>query len=192
MRFNDVATARLSTGDYAILIGIRDPETRVPWVELATPTGGVYLREQYATYGTAANDNVEIRRYRPEDIQRTRADLSLTTPYSVSRAPLRPGAAPSAAGLYELSLPGGNSAEWTATLNLRPGGVATLITKQEGKAVPVAKQGIWTQTGSEVRVDLGGRLMVWTLGINGLTPRTWDRKEWGPVGLPLRRSFALR
>jgi hypothetical protein len=192
LTYNDVATARLSDGTYAILIGIRDPETRAPWTELATPKGGVFLREQFATYGTAANDFVEIRRYRPEDIERTKGDLKLTTPFSNSRIPLMPSAVPRAAGLYEAMLPAADGPGRTVTLNLRPGGVATLVTTFDDKRMPVAKQGAWSQTGADVRVDLGGTVMVWTFGANGLTPRSWDRKEWGSTGLPLRRALAPR
>lgn len=192
LTYHDVATARLSTGSYAILIGIRDRETKTPWVELATPTGGVFLREQFATYGTAANDFVEIRRYHPEDIERTKGDLSLTTPYSSTRVALTPAAVPSAAGVYEAVLPAASASFRTVTLNLRTGGAATMITTFEGKGAPVARQGAWSQTGADVRVDLDGDLMVWTLGANGLTPRSWDRKQWGSFGVPLRRSSASR
>jgi hypothetical protein len=192
LTYHDVATARLSNGSYAILIGIRDPETKAPWAELATPADGVFLREQFATYGTAANDFVEIRRYLPEDIERTKGNLNLTTPFSASRVPLMPAAVPRAPGLYEASFPAAGAPGRTVTLNLRPGGVATLVTSFEDKRMPIAKQGSWSQTGADVRVDLGGRLMVWTFGANGLTPRSWDRKEWGSSGLQLRRALAPR
>jgi hypothetical protein len=192
LTFNDVATARLSNGNYAILIGIRNPDTKVPWAELASPKGGVFLREQFATYGTAANDSVEIRRYRPEDIERTKGNLSLTTPFSTSRVSLSPDPNRGAAGLYEAILPAADAPGRTVTLNLRPGGVATLITTFDGKGMPIAKQGKWSQTGADVRVELGNNVMSWTFGANGLTPKTWDRKEWGSTGLPLRRTYVAR
>jgi hypothetical protein len=192
LSYNDVVPARLSDGSYALLIGIRDRETKVPWVELATPNGGVFLREQFATYGTAANDFVEIRRYRPEDIERTKGELNLTTPFSTSRVSLRPGAVAGAAGIYEAALPAADAASRTVTLNLRPGGTATLVTSFEGKGMPISKQGSWSQNAAEVRVDFNGKLTVWTVGVNGLTPKSWDRKEWGAFGLALRRSLTAR
>jgi hypothetical protein len=184
----DVATARLSTGEHAVLINLRDPQTHIPYMELAAPKRGVFLREQFAAYGTAANDYVEILRYAPEDVERVKDRLNLTTPTSVSRVPLTPGAAPNAAGLYTAILTPAAGPPRNITLNLRAGGQATLITEVEGQGAPAAVQGAWFQTGADVRLDLKGDLIVWTLSANGLTPKEWRREKWGSTGVPLRRQ----
>ena len=183
--YEAVDTARLSNGSYVLLIALRDPESRVPYVELATPRG-VFLREQFATYGTAANDAVQIRRFAPEDVFRHKGDFSLLTPTVVGTVSLLP-TAPEAAGVYEASLPAADGPGRNITLNLRPGGQATLISAVEGKS-PVGQKGTWKQTGSEVRVELESGPFVWVVGANGLTPKIWDRREWGSVGVPLRRT----
>ena len=183
--YEDVDTARLSNGTYAILIALRDPETRVPYVELATPQG-VFLREQFATYGTAANDAVQIRRFAPEDVFRHKGDFGLLTPIVVGTVSLLPKP-PEAAGVYEAALPAASGPARNVTLNLRPGGQATLVSTVEGKS-PVGQKGTWKQTGAEVRVELESGPFVWVVGANGLTPKLWNRQEWGSVGVPLRRA----
>ena len=180
IEYNDVVPVRLSGGDYVLLISLRDPEAKAPWVEVASPRGGVFLREQYAAWGTAAGDRAQLRRYRPEDIERTRGDISLLAPDIVAMVPLSP-AKFEAPGLYEYS-----DVQRSVTLNLRPGGTGTLVVQHEGKGQPVARQGKWTQTGNEIQFDG----MSWVTGVNGLTPKTWSRKEWGSAGLPLRRAVA--
>lgn len=187
LNYEDVATARLSNGKYAILVALRDPQSRIPYVELATPEGGVFLREQFATYGTATNDTVQIRRFTPEDVQRHRGDFALLSPSIVGTVSLLPKP-PDAAGLYETSLPAvGDSTDRKATLNLRAGGQATLIVTAEGKS-PIAQKGTWKQQGAEVRVELESGPFVWVVGANGLTPKLWNRQEWGSYGVPLRRT----
>ena len=184
--YEDVVTARLSNGQYAILIALRDPQTRIPYVELATPQG-VFLREQFATYGTAANDAVQIRRFAPEDVQRHKGDFGLLTPIIVSTVSLLPKP-PNAAGVYETTLPAvGDAPGQTVTLNLRPGGQATLVATPEGKP-PVGQKGTWKQDGAEVRVELESGPFVWVAGAYGLTPKLWNRQEWGSYGVPLRRT----
>lgn len=183
--YEEVDTARLSNGRYAILIALRDPESKVPYVELATPQG-VFLREQFATYGTAANDAVQIRRFAPGDVFRHKGDFSLLSPTVVASVSLLPKP-PDAAGVYETSLPAADGLERTVTLNLRPGGQATLVAAVEGKD-PVGQKGTWKQTGSEVRVELESGPFVWIVGANGLTPKLWNRQQWGSVGVPLRRT----
>ena len=183
--YEAVDTARLSNGTYALLIALRDPESRVPYVELATPQG-VFLREQFATYGTAANDAVQIRRFAPEDVFRHKGDFSLLSPTVVGTVSLLLKA-PAAAGVYETSLPAGEGPARTVTLNLRAGGQATLVSTVEGKS-PIGQKGTWKQTGSEVRVELESGPFVWVVGANGLTPKLWNRREWGSVGVPLRRT----
>jgi hypothetical protein len=179
--YTDVVPVRLSGGDYVLLVSLRDPESKAPWAELASPRNGVLLREQYAAWGTAANDRAQLRRYLPADIQRTKGDISLLAPDIVAMVPLTGLPKFEAAGVYEYSEVGR-----TVTLNLRPGGTGTLIIQHEGKGQPVARQGKWTQTGNEVRFDN----MSWVTGVNGLTPKTWNRAEWAATGLPLRRGAA--
>ena len=183
--YEGVDTARLSNGTYAILIALRDPESRVPYVELATPQG-VFLREQFATYGTAANDAVQIRRFAPEDVFRHKGDFGLLTPIVVGTVSLLPKP-PEAAGVYEATLPAASGPARNVTLNLRPGGQATLVSTVEGNS-PVGQKGTWKQNGAEVRVELESGPFVWVVGANGLTPKLWNRQEWGSVGVPLRRA----
>ena len=185
LTYEGVETARLSNGTYAILIALRDPESHVPYVELATPQG-VFLREQFATFGTAANDAVQVRRFAPEDVKRHKGDFNLLSPIVIASVSLLPKA-PEAAGVYEATLAGGDGVERRITLNLRAGGQATLVSTTEGKA-PAGMQGKWTQTGAEVRVELESGPFVWVVGANGLTPKLWNRREWGSIGVPLRRS----
>jgi hypothetical protein len=181
LEYTDVSHVRLSNGDYVLLISLRDPDSKAPWVELAGPKRGVFLREQYAAWGTVTGDRAQLRRYLPQDIERTKGDISLLAPDIIASISLIPPATVDAAGLYEYRDTGR-----TVTLNLRPGGKGTLIVQSEGKEEPVARQGTWTQVGSEVRFGE----MSWVTGVNGLTPKEWDRKEWGAVGLPLRRAVA--
>jgi hypothetical protein len=179
LEYTDVVPVRLSTGNYVLLISLREPETKAPWVELATPRGGVVLREQNAAWGTAVNDRVQLRRYRPEDIERTKGDigfLAADVTANVTLTALPKFAAP---GLYEMTSPAR-----TVTLNLRPGGTGTLVVQQEGKQRPEARQGRWSESGTEVTFEG----MTWVAGLNGLTPKVWNRGEWGPSGLALRRT----
>jgi hypothetical protein len=74
----------------------------------------------------------------------------------------------------------------TVTLNLRAGGQATLVSTPEGKS-PVGQKGTWKQQGAEVHVQLESGPFVWVAGANGLTPKLWNRGEWGSYGVPLRR-----
>jgi hypothetical protein len=179
LEYTDVVPVRLSTGEYVLVVSLRDPEGRVPWVELASPRGGVVIREQYAAWGTAADDRAQLRRYRPEDIDRTKGDISLLAPDVIANVPIAKTPEFGAAGLYEFA-----TQEKTITLNLRPGGTGTLVVQEEGKGQPRARQGKWTQTGREVQFEG----MTWVAGLNGLTPKIWDRQEFGVTGLPLRRA----
>lgn len=178
MEYIDVVPVRLLGGDYVLLISLRDQQSKAPWSELASPRGGVFLREEFASWGTAANDRAQLRRYIPEEVERQKGDLSLLAPNVVASIPLVPLKKLDAAGMYEYAAEG-----ITATLNLRPGGQGTLVVQKDGKS-PVASQSAWTQTGNEVR--FGG--WSWVAGVNGLTPKIWDRAQWGAEGLPLRRA----
>jgi hypothetical protein len=188
LEITDVVTARLSSGEYAILVALRQQGTNAPGVVLATPAG-VFLRENYATFGTASNDQVQLLRWDPAEVEKTGGKLEGLRPI-VSMVPLQSTPA-SAAGLYEATLKSASGSGRTVTLNLRADGSATLVSVYSGKAQPIARRGRWVQTGADVRVDFehGGPAdsMVWTLGANGLTPKSWNRKEWGLVGLLLRR-----
>jgi hypothetical protein len=188
LNITDVITARLSSGDYAILVSLRQQGTNLPSVVLATPSG-VFQREPYATFGTAANDRVELLRWEPAELAKTGGKTDGLKPI-VSMVPLRSAPA-SAAGMYEVTLPVADASSRTITLNLRRDGSATLISVFGGKRQPIARRGKWVQTGADVRVDFEhagpSDAMVWTLGANGLTPKAWNRNEWGVIGLPLRR-----
>lgn len=186
----DVTTVRLSGGRYAILLALRDA-SNMPSVALATPEG-IFHRERNAMYGTAANDAVEILRYDPEDLMRTRGDLTLLKPAVSVSVPLKPPPA-RAEGIYEAILPAASTgASRTVTLNLRPDSSATLVMVFEGRE-PVVRRGKWSQREAEVRLDLegpGAESLTWTLTADGLTPRTWDKSSWGATGLTLRRAEA--
>lgn len=179
LRYDNVSHVRLSNGEYVLLVNLRDPESKAPWVELAAPKRGVLLREQFAAWGIAADDRAQLRRYAPADIERTNGDLSLLTPEVVANVKLAAPPKFDAPGLYESVTP-----ERTVTLNLRAGGQGTLVVQSEGKTQPLARQGEWTQSGTEVKFDD----MTWVASLYGLTPKSWDRKEWGVAGLPLRRA----
>ena len=179
LEYTQVATARLSNGEYALMISLLDRESRIPYIELAGSRSGVFLRESHAAFGVAANDVVQVLRYAPADVEQKRGDLSLLSPAVTARVSLLPPAKPrDATGLYEVAL----TAERTVTLNLRSGGTATLA------APPEAVRGKWTQQGYEVRfTPESGAPMTWVLGANGLTPKQWDRAKWSNQGLILRR-----
>jgi hypothetical protein len=188
LNITDVVTARLSSGDYAILVSLRQQGTNLPSVVLAT-LSGVFQREPYATFGTAANDQVELFRWDPAELQKMNGKTDGLKPI-LSMVPLRAAPA-SAVGMYEVTLPSADASTRTITLNLRRDGSATLISVHTGKRQPIARRGKWVQTAADVRVEFehGGPsdAMVWTLGANGLTPKAWNRNEWGVIGLPLRR-----
>jgi hypothetical protein len=186
----DLTTARLSNSDHAILIAMRD-ENNMPWVALATAADGVFHREQYATYGTAADDAVEIRRYRVEDLERTKGDLKLIQPAAVVVVPMSPDIG-SAAGMYEVVLPAADASMRRINLNLRPDGSATLVSIYADKGDPIVRRGKWEQQGKEVRLELDSpkETLVWALTGEGLAPKVWDSKRWGSTGLPFRKPQA--
>ncbi|HYO83896.1 MAG TPA: hypothetical protein VES20_21005, partial [Bryobacteraceae bacterium] len=156
-----VSTARLSNGQYALLITLRDPEARIPYVEIALPQTGVFLRESHAAFGVAAADFVQILRYAPADVDAKRGDLALLSPTATSRVPLLAPKFTDGAGVYEAVL----DAERTATLNLRSGGQALLVVSAEGKGQPAAVRGTWTQQGAEIRVvGENGKTLTWVVG----------------------------
>lgn len=185
----DLTTVRLSTGDYAILIQGRDNASKLPSVALATPTR-VFYREPNATYGTAANDTVEIRRYDLEELERTKGDVTLLAPAVSVNIPLTDAPA-NAAGIYEARFPAADSPGRTITLNLRGDGSATLITAFDGRD-PIARRGQWKQTDAVIRLDLESPpdTLVWTLTADGLTPRSWNKATYGATGLTLHRAQA--
>ena len=93
------------------------------------------------------------------------------------------------AGVYHTRLTAADASVRVITLWLQPSGTAMLETVDVGQPRTPAENGAWSASGDELTVRLNGQAapLVYTIAVDRLVPKEWDRTRYGESGLPLTR-----
>jgi len=93
------------------------------------------------------------------------------------------------AGVYHTRLTAPDASIRVITLWLQPGGTAMLETVEVGQPRTPAQSGAWFASGDELTVRFDGQAapLIYTIAVDRLVPKEWDRTLYGESGLPLTR-----